>query len=75
MRPIGQVVKIPPSHGGVRGSNPLWVTISDKCKRVRLMFHSSLTPSFLSLTPFLYVYLPFTTTLFFTTTFILNLDI
>ena len=27
VRPIGQVVKTPPSHGGNRGSNPLWVTI------------------------------------------------
>ncbi len=24
---IGQVVKTPPSHGGNRGSNPLWVII------------------------------------------------
>ena len=26
IRPIGQVVKTPPFHGGYRGSNPLWVT-------------------------------------------------
>ena len=27
MRPVGQVVKTPPFHGGNRGSNPLRVTI------------------------------------------------
>ena len=26
IRPLGQVVKTPPSHGGYRGSNPLEVT-------------------------------------------------
>ena len=29
-RPLGQVVKTPPFHGGVRGSNPLGVTKSGR---------------------------------------------
>ena len=26
LRPIGQAVKTPPSHGGIMGSIPVWVT-------------------------------------------------
>ena len=30
LRPIGQAVKTPPSHGGIMGSIPVWVTNVEK---------------------------------------------
>ena len=33
MRLIGQVVKTPPSHGGIRGSTPLWVIFQGLLKK------------------------------------------